>query len=251
MRRLFVLACCVGALGSVIGLAFSEGGGERGVTALPAPVVGGTVSLERAIADRRSIREFADASVTLKDVGQLCWAGQGITEPQRGLRASPSAGALYPIELYVVTREGVDHYVPRGHKLDRVAAGDVRGRLQAAALHQEPVGQAPVCVVIAAVVERTAGKYGRRAERYCFMEAGHVAQNVLLQATALGLGGVPVGAFDDADVAQVLGLPKGQRVLYLLPIGYPALFADRSQPPHPGSGCHLCLWPLLSPFCQR
>ncbi|MHC4094251.1 MAG: SagB/ThcOx family dehydrogenase [Planctomycetota bacterium] len=179
------------------------------------------MSLEKAIAHRRSVREFSSTPLAIEQISQLCWAGQGITDRADGFRAAPSAGALFPIELYVVTADRVDHYRPAGHRLKPHLDGDVRRSLQQAALHQEPVGEAPVCLVIAAVVERTAGKYGKRAERYCFTEAGHVAQNILLQATALGLGGVPVGAFEDQKVAKVLKLPKAQRVLYLLPIGHP------------------------------
>ena len=190
-------------------------------TSLPPPVLAGQMSLEEAIAGRRSVRQFTDQPLALGDISQLCWAAQGITDERRGFRASPSAGALFPIELYVVTAEGVDHYRPRGHRLERHLAGDQRRALQQAALGQKAIGEAAACVVITAVVERTARKYGGRAERYCFMEAGHVAQNVLLQATALHLGAVPVGAFEDEKVAAVLGLPKDRRVLYLLPIGYP------------------------------
>jgi SagB-type dehydrogenase family enzyme len=189
--------------------------------ALPAPRKAGKMSVEEAIARRRSVREFAEKPLTKAQIAQLCWAGQGITDRAEGLRASPSAGALYPIELYVVTAAGVDRYAPDSHALRRHLAEDVRPALQAAALGQEPVGEAPVTFVVAAVVERTARKYGRRAERYCFMEAGHVAQNILLQATALGLAGVPVGAFDDEPIAEVLKLPRKQRVLYLLPVGRP------------------------------
>lgn len=188
---------------------------------LPTPVLKGKMSIEEAIAKRRSVRHFAATPLTVDEIGQLCWAGQGITDRKRGLRASPSAGATYPIELYVVTTEGIDRYLPAKHQLERCLAGDHRRALQAAALGQDAIMAAPACVVITAAVERTAGKYGNRAERYCFMEAGHVAQNILLQATALKLGGVPMGAFEDAKVAQVLKLPKDHRVLYLLPIGHP------------------------------
>lgn len=161
---------------------------------LPPPVVAGRMSLEEAIAQRRSVRGFADIPLTIAEVSQLCWAGQGITDPRGRFRASPSAGALYPIELYVVTAEGVDHYRPKGHRLERHLTGDLRPALQEAALDQDAVGGSAACIVVTAVVERTARKYGGRAERYCFIEAGHVAQNILLQATALHLAGVPVGA---------------------------------------------------------
>lgn len=189
---------------------------------LPPPILAGTVSLEESIAQRRSVRVFEERPLTPQQISQLCWAGQGITDARRGLRASPSAGALYPIELYLVRADGIDRYLPVNHQLERHLSGDLRPALQRAALDQDAVGEAPVCVVVAAVVKRTARKYGDRAERYCFIEAGHVAQNILLQATALDLAGVPVGAFEDRKVATVLKLPRDHRVLYLLPIGHPS-----------------------------
>ena len=219
-----LLRCCSGcaavALVTIGGASAMNGTGKDKPKDLPPPVLTGRMSLEEAVNARRSTREFTDQPLTLKDIAQLCWAGQGITAPASGYRASPSAGALYPIELYVVTADGVDHYRPRDHRLEPHLSGDQRPALQRAALGQEAIGDAPVCMVIAAVVERTARKYGRRAERYCFIEAGHVGQNVLLQATALHLAGVPIGAFEDDAVAAVLKLPKTHRVLYLLPVGF-------------------------------
>jgi SagB-type dehydrogenase family enzyme len=188
---------------------------------LPAPVLEGKMSLEQAIGHRRSARRFTEQVLTVKEIGQLCWAGQGITEPKRGLRAAPSAGALYPIELYVVTAEGVDRYQPVKHELQRHLAGDQRKALQEAASGQQSVGAAPACMVIAGEFERSARKYRDRAERYCWLEAGHIAQNILLQATALELAGVPVGGYDDEKTVEAMKLPKGWRVLYLLPIGHP------------------------------
>lgn len=189
--------------------------------ALPSPHLAGSMSLEEAIASRRSSREFSNIALTMDEISQLCWAAQGITDKRSGLRASPSAGALYPIELYVVLPGGMYQYRPDSHKIDPHIEGDMRKALQSAALDQEVVGDAPACFVVAAVIDRTAKKYGTRAERYCFMEAGHVGQNILLQAASLGLAGVPVGAFEDRQCAATLKLPKGQRVLYLLPIGHP------------------------------
>ncbi len=212
--------CMVVMLGIVVA-SCAIGAGEDTPKPLPPPVLAGQMSLEAAIAQRRSVREFTDKALTREQIAQLCWAGQGITNRDRGFRASPSAGALYPIELYIVTADGVDHYRPKGHSLQRHLTGDLRRSLQGAGLDQQPIGRAPACVVITAVVERTARKYGRRAERYCFLEAGHVAQNILLQATALHLGGVSIGAFEDHKVAAVLKLPESHSVLYLLPIGHP------------------------------
>lgn len=207
----------------LVGVSWSMAGnrGERESTALPSPEIDGQMSLEKAVAQRRSVRGFTDTPPTIEQIGQLCWAGQGITDEDTGYRAAPSAGALYPIELYVVTGDGVHHYQPDGHTLERHLAGDVREDLEKASLGQDAITDAPTCIVVAAVVERTARKYGRRAERYCFMEAGHVAQNILLQATALGLAGVPIGAFDDDQAAAILKLPNRHRVLYVLPIGHP------------------------------
>jgi len=189
--------------------------------ALPPPDTVGGMSLTDALMRRRSVRQFTDVPLERTQLGQLCWAAQGLTDPARGRRTAPSAGVLYPLELYVVTPAGVEHYLPSRHALVPHLSGDVRAALRDAALHQEPLGHASACFVIAAVVERSAVKYGARAERYCFLEAGHVAQNILLQATALDLGALPIGAFDDDRVAAVLKLPPGQRVLYLIPVGHP------------------------------
>ena len=191
------------------------------VMALPTPLPKGKLSLEEALAQRRSVREFADTPLTLAEVGQLLWAAQGVTQPA-GLRTAPSAGALYPLEVYAVTREAMYHYEPQGHRVSVHIAGDVRPWLYAAALRQEPVLKAPTVIVIAAVYARTAARYGaERSPRYVQLEAGHTAQNVLLQAVALNLSAVPIGAFEDDQVKQVLELPSDQQPLYLIPVGHP------------------------------
>lgn len=188
---------------------------------LPAPDVQGRTSLEETLARRRSVREFAGTDLTVAEVGQLCWAAQGETA-RGGYRTAPSAGALYPLELYLVTREGVFRYEPRGHRLIRHRVGDVRASLEQAARAQAPVGEAPAVFVVAAVSRRTAVKYGEgRARRYVQLEAGHAAQNLLLQAVALGLGAVPIGAFEDRRVQAVLDLPADYEPLYLIPVGHP------------------------------
>lgn len=136
-----------------------------------------------------------------------------------GHRTAPSAGALYPLEIYLATAAGVDHFDPARHVLTRVSDGDPRSALHDAALAQSAVLEAPVVFVIAAVYARTAGKYGPRAERYVHLEAGHAAQNIVLQAVALGLASVPIGDFDDERVQAALGLPPDQQPLYLIPVG--------------------------------
>lgn len=178
-----------------------------------------TMTLDEALASRRSVRDLAPETLSTEIVGRLLWAAQGVTSPE-GYRTAPSAGALYPLELYVATPSGAFHYLPDTHELVPVRDRDLRADLRAAALDQEPVGDAGVVIVIAADPSRTAAKYGvDRGERYVLLEAGHAAQNVLLEAVALGLGAVPIGAFDDAAIARVVGLPSSQVPLYLIAVG--------------------------------
>ncbi|HUT75539.1 MAG TPA: SagB/ThcOx family dehydrogenase [Armatimonadota bacterium] len=180
----------------------------------------GPVSVEQSLARRRSVREFALRDLTLEQVSQLAWAAQGITDPASGFRTAPSAGALYPLEVFLVKQDGVFHYLPHGHKLVQMSKADLRASLARAALGQLSLRTAPLDIVITAVYERTKVKYGARAERYVHLEAGHVGQNIQLQAVALGLGSVPIGALDDDAVARVLGLPSGQRPVYIMAVGY-------------------------------
>jgi SagB-type dehydrogenase family enzyme len=187
---------------------------------LPSPRLSGPASLEEVLAERRSVREFLADPLSDEELGQLLWAAQGVTDAE-GRRTAPSAGALYPLELYAVTSAGVYHYDPATHSIATHRTGDHRRGLQTAALGQGSVGEAPVTFVIAAVYERTAVKYGDRAERYVHLEAGHAAQNVLLEAVALGLGAVPIGAFSDERVEALLELPPEERALYLIPVGHP------------------------------
>ncbi len=188
---------------------------------LPQAKVAGSMSLEQSIAERRSIRAFAAKTLSIEQIGQLLWAAQGITDTKGSLRAAPSAGALYPLETYVVLPAGIYRYIPERHELKRTVEGDRRLELQKASLDQDAVGSAPAVFVFTAVFERTSIKYRERANLYVPIEVGHAAQNLLLQATAQGLAGVPIGAFNDKRVAQALKLPKDQRPLYLLPLGYP------------------------------
>jgi SagB-type dehydrogenase family enzyme len=189
-------------------------------TTLPAPRLKGAMSLEETLAARRSLREFSDEKLTLEELSQLLWAAQGITVAWGG-RTAPSAGALYPLEIYVATADGLYHYVPQGHKAIVESKADLRGELWQAGLSQNAIREAPAVLVITAVYARTEKKYGERAERYVKLEAGHAAQNLVLQAVALGLGGVPIGAFYDDQVQSALSLPSDHEPLYLIPIGHP------------------------------
>ncbi len=207
--------------------------------ALPEPRRAGEVSLEEVLELRRSVRAFVDTPLTEAEIGQLLWAAQGVTDPlteaeigqllwaaqgvtdDAGHRTTPSAGALYPLEIYVATSNGLFRYNPARHGLALHAPGDRRPHMQAAGLYQDAIGDAPAIFVIAAVYQRTEVKYGARAPRYVHMEAGHAGQNILLEAVALGLAAVPMGAFDDALLSEALALPEDQRPLYLIPVGYP------------------------------
>ena len=192
---------------------------DADVVTLPPPHTKGRLSLEEAIAARRSVREFLPDPLTVEQIAQLLWAMQGVTSAA-GQRSAPSAGALYPLETYVATAEGLFHYEPVENRLTRQSHDDLRPALSHAAFSQKPVSEAPAVLVIAAIYARTEVKYGRtRGPRYVHMEAGHAAENALLEAVALGLAAVPVGAFDDARVHTVLGLPTEEVALYLIPVG--------------------------------
>jgi len=184
----------------------------------------GGISLEQTLKQRRSIREYADASLNLAEVSQLLWAAQGITDPE-GLRTAPSAGALYPLEIYLAggnvdsLAAGVYRYLPHEHKLTQISTGDARKALSKAAWDQECVRDAAAVIIITAVYQRTMKKYSQRGVQYAHIEVGCTAENVFLQAVALNLGAVFVGAFSDSAVSRILNLPDGEQPLALIPIG--------------------------------
>lgn len=219
LRQFSTLVALFGLLGACGGNALPPATPRAEVT-LPAARRQGPLSLEQALAERRSVRSFSPRPLSWEEISQLLWAAQGESDP-RGFRTAPSAGALYPLELYVVLAEGYYHYLPAGHRLELLGTADLRPALWAAGLHQPPLRQPPAIFVFTAVVARSAGKYGSRAERYATLEAGHAAQNLLLQATALRLGAVPIGAFEDQQVREALGLPSSYTPLYLIPVGEP------------------------------
>lgn len=199
--------------------------GKAKTVKLPPPKTKGKISVEEAIAKRRSRRAFHDELLPLSVLSQILWAAQGITEPATGFRAAPSAGATYPLEVYAVVGKveglepGVYHYIPPLHTLEGKVSGDLRADLARACLYQMWIAQAPFSVVIAAVYERTTSRYGKRGVRYVNMEVGHVGQNIYLQAEALGLGTCAVGAFVDGEIARLLRLPADQEPLYVMPVG--------------------------------
>lgn len=186
-----------------------------------APERGVHQTLEDALSRRRSVRLFSERALTEDEILKLCWAAQGITDAL-GHRTAPSAGARYPLELYVATPHGCLAYDPPHHRLLRRTPDDLRQALQWAALSQEAVGQSPAVFVVTARPSRTTTDYGGRGRRYVHLEAGHAAQNLLLEATVMGLGAVPIGAFDDERLREILELPADREVVYLIPLGEPA-----------------------------
>ena len=187
---------------------------------LPKPNAQRSILLEQAIENRKSVRSFTKQGLSLDLIGQILWAGQGLRDSTSN-RTVPSAGALYPLELYLVIEEGVYHYVPEMHQMEPHLEGDMRSSLSSAALGQDCIAQAPATLLLTAVFGRIESKYGKeRSPQYIYLEAGHAAQNILLQATALGLDGVPVGAFYEEQVSKVMQLPRAHYPLYLIPLGF-------------------------------
>lgn len=204
---------------------------------LPAPRHEGPMSLEETLLKRRSRRAFDERPLTLADVSQLLWATYGVTFHREGmpaflrggLKTAPSAGARYPLEIYLVAGNvtglmpGVYLYLPEGHRIARLADGDVREALTAASWDQRFVAQAAVSIVMSAVYERTTARYGQRGrDRYVCMDLGHAGQNVYLQAEAMGMGTCAIGAFTDLDIKRVVGMTREEEPLYVMPVGYPA-----------------------------
>ncbi len=195
---------------------------ETKLIQLPKPLNKGNVSLEEAIFRRRSQRSFEQKDLSLQQISQFLWAGQGITAEKgsHGLRTAPSAGAVYPMEIYLLTKNGLFRYLPNGHKLESLGEQDLRGALADSSFGQAAISQAPVNIVVCVVYSRVTSKYGQRGIRYAHIEVGHIAQNIHLQAVALGLGSVPIGAFNDEEVKKILSLPIDHEPLYIIPVGY-------------------------------
>jgi SagB-type dehydrogenase family enzyme len=197
---------------------------QEKVFRLPAPVTSSSVSIEEALSKRRSIRSYQDVALTLKQLSQMLWAAQGITD-RRGFRTAPSAGATYPLETYAVVGSvtgvapGVYRYKPDGHSMEKLLGGDVRGELAGACYGQKWVEKGAVSIVFTAVRERTTKRYGRKAIQYIDNEIGHASQNVYLQAVSLGLGTVAIGAFSGKRLKDILKLPHEEVPLYLMPVG--------------------------------
>ena len=194
---------------------------------LPSPRYDGEISVEKALKERRSIRSYKDDPLTLSEISQLLWAAQGVTDTVSGyyLRTAPSAGALYPLELYVMTGNvddlppGIYKYDPFQHELAQTMKEDKRIDLFNAALKQSCIKNAPASILIACVYRRMTNKYGERANRYALIEVGHAAQNIYLQAFSLKIGAVFIGAFYDEKVKMIMNMPDDEDPLCIMPIG--------------------------------
>jgi SagB-type dehydrogenase family enzyme len=186
------------------------------VMELPPPSTSGGMALTQALATRRSVRAYLPTPLTNAELSQILWAAQGITDKQ-GHRTAPSAAAQYFLHVYAASADGFFEYLPSGHKLQKLSGQDLRSKFST----QQSVNQAPTVLVITADFEKAAGKYGTdKGPRVAILEAGHATQNVLLQATALGLAAVPVAGIEPKDVHKVASLPANYTVIYLAPVGH-------------------------------
>lgn len=189
------------------------------------PELTSETSVEEAFFKRRSIRDYKEESLNLKEISQLLWSAQGITDEKQNLRTAPSAGALYPLEVYLVAEKvkdlpaGLYKYNPKNHELNKLSNKPPKNELYFASYSQHSVKDAPVILVFSAVPGRTTKKYQERGIRYIYMEVGHAAQNVYLECVSLNLGTVVIGAFDDDEVKKAVGMQEEEIPLYLMPVG--------------------------------
>jgi len=192
---------------------------------LPVPSIDSKTSVEKALLQRRSVRSYKSDPLTISDISQILWAAQGLTEKNYGLRTAPSAGALYPLEIYIAAsnvdelKSGLYHYNPKDHTLKKISGGDKRIEVSNASLQQDAIENSSAIIIITAVVKRTSVKYGNRAERYVNIEVGAVGQNIYLQSVSLGLGTVMIGAFKDEALKKVLGFAENENPFAIMPLG--------------------------------
>ena len=231
---LFALVACNDGEKEQIQSGLTKIDGDKLTYILPSPQTDGNISVEKALAKRRSRRDFVDKAISAEELSQILWAAYGITQPEPnrsslrgGLRAAPSAGALYPFEIYLIVGKvngietGVYKYVSEEHKIVRTIDKDLREELSAAALNQDYIKKAPVTIFYSAIYSRMTEKYGDRGrDRYVCMDLGHSAQNIYLQAEALNIGTCAIGSFSDNRVSEILQLPEEEEPLYIMPIGY-------------------------------
>lgn len=185
---------------------------------LPKPHLKGTKSIEECIYNRESVRKYKDKKIEIEKISQILWSAQGLKGFKRTV---PSAGATYPLEIYVTLKDkGFFHYNFKKHILELIIEEDLSKNLARASWDQNFIAEAYMNIIICAIFSRTTQRYGERGVRYVFIEIGHCAQNIHLEAVALGLASVPIGAYEDDRVKEVLNLPKKTEPLYIIPIGY-------------------------------
>jgi SagB-type dehydrogenase family enzyme len=203
----------------LVGLLLSLMVGGDDMVQLPSPAFT-NVPIEECIEARRSVRSFKDQELSLGHISNILWAAQGITEDRYGFRTVPSAGATYPLEIFIAKKDGLFRYIPHSHALKQESDKDLRPVIATAALGQNFIANAGAVIVITAIFNRTTNRYGNRGKKYVYIEAGHSAQNIHLEAVALGLGSVPIGAFRDDDLSKLLKL-ENEEPLYIIPVGHP------------------------------
>ena len=221
MKRLIILAVILACFATPgLGNRRTRKSSQK-IIQLTDPNLTGKLSFEEALAKRRSVREFSTKDLKRTQIGQLAWAGQGVTDAQRGFRTAPSAESLYPMELYIATKNGLFTYQPTEHSLTELSDQDIRSALARTTLTPEPVAMAPCSIIIAGSSRKIAARVGDKARTFVAMEAGHIAQNIQLQAVCMGLGSVPIAGLDPAAVRRVCPMPRGLEPLYVIPVGYP------------------------------
>lgn len=208
----FLLVLCL-TLGS---LSFAE----SSVINLPKPIINGNFSLDKALKERRSIRDYTSQQLSLQQISQLFWAADGISDSKKKFRTAPSAWATYPLNLYLVNADGVWQYNVEEHSLKKIASGDRRQQLRKACLGQKQITKAPILIVITMLKNKIPNKMGLNGKRFSLLEAGHIAQNILLESVSLGLVSGPMTGFVDQDVRSSLAIPNDQEAVYVIPVGY-------------------------------
>ncbi|MCK4532553.1 SagB/ThcOx family dehydrogenase [bacterium] len=224
VKKFLILFSVIVFMGNI--LSCKVKGGEKKIDEeiqLPQPKTRGKISLEESILKRHSVRDFSKRILSREQISQLLWAAYGEKHDAKtgATKTVPSAGAAYPMETYLVSSQGFFHYFPQNHKLVKLKNIDLRSSLSKAALRQGCVSSAGVNIVITCVYDRICGRYKKRGIKYAYIEAGHIAQNIHLQAVCLGLSSVAVGAFSDEAVQKVLDLPNDHIPVYIIPVGYP------------------------------
>jgi protease I len=222
MKRFTIFILILTSLASICSGRTMSRKSQLKIIQLPRPMLTGSVSFEQLLAKRRPVYNFSSQKLDFVQMGQLAWAGQGITEKEKGIRTAPSAGDIYPIALYFATDEGVFAYDPVEHSLQQTLGQDIRSRLAKAASNQQAIAEAPCNIIVAGTLKMVSSKYGNKAKLLMQLEAGHVAQNILLQAESLDLGAVSFGAFDISTARRLCKIRSATEPLYILSIGYPA-----------------------------